>query len=272
LLAAIYFFCFSTELDCGRIRADAIEEVDMTTQTPLPRVLVADERHGPLPGLLLGLTVLTGIVDAVSILALGRVFVANMTGNVVFIGFAVAGAVGFSLAASLLGLAGFIVGAGAGGRLIGSLGCDRARLLTAAVSLEFVLFAVATVVVTLSGQPVSTGSRDVAIVVLAAATGVQNAIARRLAVPDLTTTVLTMTLTGLAADFRAGLRHTAIARRMLAVATMLGGAVLGAELVLDYKPGTALAVGTALLAVITAAAWNTTRHPATWRAPQGGTR
>jgi uncharacterized membrane protein YoaK (UPF0700 family) len=155
-------------LDCGRIHVDAIEEVDMTTQTPLPRVLVADERHGPLPGLLLGLTVLTGIVDAVSILALGRVFVANMTGNVVFIGFAVAGAAGFSLAASLLGLAGFIVGAGAGGRLIGSLGCDRARLLTAAVSLEFVLFAVATVVVTLSGQPVSTGSRDVAIVVLAA--------------------------------------------------------------------------------------------------------
>ena len=181
----------------------------MTTQTPLPRVLVADERHGPLPVLLLGLTALAGIVDAVSILALGRVFVANMTGNVVFIGFAVAGAAGFSLAASLLGLTGFIVGAGAGGRLIGSLGSDRARLLTAAVSLEFVLFAVATVVVALSGQPVSTGSRDVAIVVLAAATGVQNAIARRLAVPDLTTTVLTMTLTGLAADIRAGLRTSA---------------------------------------------------------------
>jgi hypothetical protein len=37
--------------------------------------------------LLLTLTVVTGTVDAVSILSLGRVFVANMTGNVVFVGF-----------------------------------------------------------------------------------------------------------------------------------------------------------------------------------------
>ena len=68
-------------------------------------------RHGPLPALLLVLTVATGVVDAVSILALGRVFIANMTGNVVFIGFALAGAPGFSLAASLLALAGFLLGA-----------------------------------------------------------------------------------------------------------------------------------------------------------------
>src|SRR5947209_16913145 len=64
-------------------------------------------RHGPLPALLLVLTVATGVVDAVSILALGRVFIANMTGNVFFIGFALAGAPGFSLIASLLALAGF---------------------------------------------------------------------------------------------------------------------------------------------------------------------
>ena len=64
-------------------------------------VLVADPKHGPLPALLLGLTVVTGLVDAVSVLSLGRVFVANMTGNVVFVGFALAGAPGFSLSASL---------------------------------------------------------------------------------------------------------------------------------------------------------------------------
>ena len=49
-------------------------------------------RHGPLPPLLLGLTVVTGLVDAFSYLLLGHVFVANMTGNVVFLGFAIAGA------------------------------------------------------------------------------------------------------------------------------------------------------------------------------------
>ena len=65
----------------------------------------------PLPPLLLTLTVVTGVVDAVSILRLGRVFVANMTGNVVFSGFALVGAPGFSLSASLAALAGFLVGA-----------------------------------------------------------------------------------------------------------------------------------------------------------------
>ena len=69
------------------------------------RSLVDDPKHGAMPVLLLALTVLTGVIDAVSILSLGRVFVANMTGNVVFVGFALAGAAGFSLVASLLGLA-----------------------------------------------------------------------------------------------------------------------------------------------------------------------
>lgn len=75
------------------------------------RRLVADPRHGPLPGLLLVLTVVTGVVDAVSILRMDRVFVANMTGNVVFVGFGVAGASGFSPAASAVALAGFAAGA-----------------------------------------------------------------------------------------------------------------------------------------------------------------
>jgi len=61
--------------------------------------------QGPLPPLLLVLTVVTGVVDAVSILLLGRVFVANMTGNVVFSAFALVGAPGFSLSASLAALA-----------------------------------------------------------------------------------------------------------------------------------------------------------------------
>ena len=78
--------------------------------------------HGPLRPLLLVLTVVTGVVDAVSILELGRVFVANMTGNVVFIGFALAGAPGFSLAASLSALAGFLVAAALYGVLARRIG------------------------------------------------------------------------------------------------------------------------------------------------------
>jgi hypothetical protein len=59
------------------------------------RELTDDPVHGPLPAPLIGLTLFTGLVDAVSILGLGRVFVANMTGNVVFVAFASAGVAGF---------------------------------------------------------------------------------------------------------------------------------------------------------------------------------
>ena len=190
-----------------------------STSDSTPRSLVAHPAYGPLPGLLLILTVVTGVVDSISILALGRVFVANMTGNVVFAGFAIVGAPGFSLSASLFALAGFLVGAAAGGAVITRVGSDRAALLRAGTAAEVALAAVALVLAALSGDPgVSHGTThiiagafgpaitDALAAVLATAMGIQNAVARKLAVPDLTTTVLTMTLTGIGADLRAVLR------------------------------------------------------------------
>ena len=50
-----------------------------------------------LPAVLFTLTMVTGIVDAASFLGLGHIFTANMTGNVVFLGFAAAGAPGLSV-------------------------------------------------------------------------------------------------------------------------------------------------------------------------------
>ncbi len=238
---------------------------DAATRRIVGSSLVADHAHGPLPLLLLALTVFTGVVDAVSILALGRVFVANMTGNVVFVGFAVAGAPGFSLRASLLGLAGFLIGAAVGGRVISWSGDDRARLLAITASGEAVLVGVATVVIARATATSDLSGADVAVLLLAIATGAQNAAARNLAVPDLTTTVLTMTLTGLAADIRKGARSAQLARRLLAVVSMFGGAVVGALLVLHRGPAIPLIVGTALLALVAAAAWLATRRPAPWR-------
>src|ERR1700749_4386690 len=106
---------------------------------------------GPLSEMLLALTLVTGLVDAVSILALGRVFVANMTGNVVFAGFALAGAPGFSLGASLFALAGFLVGAYLGGRMTAKVGHDHALHLRAATACEFTLVAAALVLAAASG-------------------------------------------------------------------------------------------------------------------------
>jgi uncharacterized membrane protein YoaK (UPF0700 family) len=254
----------------------------------LPRSLIAHPAYGPLPGLLLILTIVTGVVDSISILALGRVFVANMTGNVVFAGFAIVGAPGFSLSASLFALAGFLVGAGFGGTMITRVGSDRAALLRAGTAAEAALAAVALVLAALSGDPgVSHGTThivagafgpaitDALAAVLATAMGIQNAVARKLAVPDLTTTVLTMTLTGIGADLRAVLRagaaHTAaksdLLRRLLAIGTMLAGALAGASLTLYVSPVSALALALSLLAMTAAAAMTLATRPAPWRAP-----
>ena len=99
------------------------------------------------------------------------------------------------------------------------------------------------------------------------AMGIQNAVARRLAVPDLTTTVLTMTLTGIAADLRAKDHGRAgLSRRVLAVATMFAGGACGALLVLHVGATAALGLATGLLAVVTAGAALAARQPGPWRA------
>lgn len=67
-------------------------------------------RH-PLARALLALTFSTGVVDAVSYLALGRVFTANMTGNVVLLGFGIAGGDGLPVVAPMVSLGAFLVGA-----------------------------------------------------------------------------------------------------------------------------------------------------------------
>ncbi len=222
--------------------------------------------QGPLPPLLLVLTVVTGVVDAVSILRLGRVFVANMTGNVVFTGFALVGAPGFSLSASLAALAGFLVGALLGGSLTSRLGHDRGLLLRAGAAAELVLVAGALALATTTGLATAAG-RDGDAALLALAMGIQNAVARRLAVPDLTTTVLTMTLTGIAADLRAKDHPLAdMGRRVLAVATMFAGAACGALLILHVSTTAALGLAVGLLAVVTAGATLAARRPGSWRA------
>src|ERR1700687_1860239 len=105
-----------------------------------------DDRHGPLPLLLLVLTMVTGLVDAVSYLKLGHVFVANMTGNVVFLGFAFADTLEVSFPASLVAVAAFSAGALAGGRLGLSVGHHRGRLLAIAIFIEAALVGMVLVV------------------------------------------------------------------------------------------------------------------------------
>jgi uncharacterized membrane protein YoaK (UPF0700 family) len=202
--------------------------------------------------LLLAMIVVTGAVDAVSVIQLGHVFVANMTGNVVFLGFAFARAKGFSVSASLVALGGFLVGAAIVGRRFPSLGGAKRRELGQMAAAEAVLFAAASAVaVTANG----TAARYAITVLLAVAMGAQNAGARRLAVPNLTSTVLTQTLTGLAEDpWDFTSPDSQARRRLAAVAAIVVGAALGALLVLRASTAWALGATTGVLAAVAMAA------------------
>src|SRR3954467_8484538 len=103
-------------------------------------------RH-PLAQALLALTFTTGLVDAVSYLGLGRVFTANMTGNVVLLGFGIAGAGGLPVVAPVVSLLSFLVGAGAGGVLVKRMHQRHPALAARALGIEVSLIAVAAVVV-----------------------------------------------------------------------------------------------------------------------------
>ena len=111
----------------------------------------ADRSHGPLPLLLICLTVVTGLVDAFSYLRLGHVFVANMTGNVIFLGFALAGVGDISIVSSLLAILAFAVGATLGGRWAAGRALHRGRLLAAATSVQAGVVLVASVIASTAG-------------------------------------------------------------------------------------------------------------------------
>jgi uncharacterized membrane protein YoaK (UPF0700 family) len=226
--------------------------------------------HGPLPALLILLTLLTGLVDAVSYVALGHVFVANMTGNVVFLGFALAGARGLSAVASLVALGAFVLGAVIGGRIAARSFQHRARHLRAATATAVPLLLLALSIAAVAGQPVPLGSRYAIIATLALAMGMQNATARRLAVPDLTTTVLTLTLTGIGADSRLARGPGAhSARRLIAVTTMFIGALLGAVLVIHVDLVLPLALAATVVILTALMAHRSSGEDAAWTRPPG---
>jgi uncharacterized membrane protein YoaK (UPF0700 family) len=208
------------------------------------------------------LTVVSGLVDAVTFVGLNQVFVANMTGNVALLGFAVGRASGLSAAASLASLLAFLGGALLGGRLHDALGERRRAWLATAVGLQSALVVAATLLSVLV-RPHHTKDYSL-IVLLALAMGMQGATARRLAVPDLTTIVVTQTLTGLAADLApTGSEGGRWRRRVVAVTALLGGALAGALLVRRVDITAGLVAVLVLLGAAAATLWAGADQPST---------
>jgi uncharacterized membrane protein YoaK (UPF0700 family) len=227
-------------------------------------------RHGPLPSLLLSMTVVTGLVDAFSYLVLGHVFVANMTGNVVFLGFALVGVPGFSIAASLAAIAAFAAGALLGGRFGSRHRGHRARLHSSAAAAQAVFLAASVILAVCGGGVPAAGYRYALITALGICMGIQNAAARTISVPDLTTTVLTLTLTGIAADSSlAGGAGSKAGRRLVPVATMAAGALLGAALVRHAQAYDPLVIALAIIAAGAAISRLLGRSDPAWVRPPG---
>lgn len=229
--------------------------------------------RSPLPAALLILTFTTGLVDAVSFLGLGHVFTANMTGNVVFIAFALAGVAELSAPRSLVSLAAFMIGAAIGGRLARTKReASHREWLTRAALIEVacLILAIASSV----GYDHQTESPGWAlygiIVATALAMGFRNATVLRIAEPDLKTTVLTLTITGLAADSGlAGGDNPRLGRRVLAVLALFAGAGVGAGLLQAIG---ALAPLLLMAALVLGATALYALHPSSASASQAKTR
>jgi uncharacterized membrane protein YoaK (UPF0700 family) len=225
-------------------------------------------RDGLLPPLLVALTVVTGLVDSFSYLVLGHVFVANQTGNVVFLAFALAGVSGFSAPASVAAIVCFAVGALITGRLGRALAARRDLLLGVTAGIQAIIVAETVTMTALTPIPIPAGLRYALIASLSLAMGAQNATARKLAVPDLTTTVLTLTITGIAADSPlAGATGAHAARRLISVLAMFLGALVGAVLVLRVHIVYPLVIALVILAAVAVIALARARNPRIYHSP-----
>ncbi len=233
----------------------------MPVTRPTGELAAPSERIVPMRPIVLLAYVLTftaGLINAVTVLGLGDIFASLMTGNVVFIGLSLGGAEDLSAWRSGLAIVAFLAGAALGGRIAAHLmkGSLRGWLLPVA-GLEAALLAAAATVAHLHvGRSTENTTAPAVLLVIALtslAMGLRNSSIGRLDLSDLKTTVLTLTLASLAADSRlGGDEDQDVARRVLSVLLIIGGAAVGGLLVLNFGIALPLAVVAATVLLATA--------------------
>ncbi|BBY94983.1 membrane protein [Mycobacterium gallinarum] len=211
---------------------------------------------------LLLLTFATGLVDAVSVLELGHVFVANMTGNVIFLGLWLAPRTVVDVTAALVALVCFVAGAVFGGRLARHLDREVHRWLGITLALEVVMLVTLSILAGTGVLDYHDHTKLFLIAGLAIAFGIQNSTARQFGIQELSTTVLTTTISGL--GFDSGLAGGTGDRERLRYAvvfTILAGATLGATLT-RFAVAPVITLAAALVATSAAIFWfGPRRHP-----------
>jgi len=180
---------------------------------------------------LLLLTFATGIVDAVSVLVLGHVFVANMTGNVIFLGFWFVPHSGVDLTAAIVAFVSFLAGTVLGGRLARHIDSEVRLWLTVALGVEVLVLLTLSILAGTGVLNYHDNTKLILIAGLALTFGSQNATARQFGIQELSTTVLTSTIVGLGFDSRlaGGTGHREKLRYSVVV-TMCAGALVGASM------------------------------------------
>lgn len=178
--------------------------------------------------LMMALTVVTGALDAVGYLGLDRVFTGNMTGNVVILGMGIAAEEGLPVAGPLIALIGYMMGAAIVGGLIRGRVRAWTPVVTATICVNAVILAAVATVLLLVPVPGHSLGGVAAAATIALVMGAQASIARFLAVTDMTTVVVTSTITSYASEtlFMGGLAWFTH-RRLWAVVAIFAGALAG---------------------------------------------
>jgi uncharacterized membrane protein YoaK (UPF0700 family) len=201
---------------------------------------------------LLLLTFATGLADAMSILVLGHVFVANMTGNVIFLGFWLAPKSSIDLTAVAVALPTFVCATIVSGRLARHFG-ERARpWITTVLTTEIALLVALSALGGAGVLHYHDNTKLIMIGLLAVTFGLQHSSARQFGIQELSTTVLTSTIVSLGLDSQlAGGTGARQKLRLGVVFTMCAGALVGATMsrfvVAPGFAGAAAVIATSLL-------------------------
>ncbi|GAA3423984.1 YoaK family protein [Streptosporangium sandarakinum] len=220
---------------------------------------------GPLPYVLVALAFTTGMIDAVSFLDLGQIFVAAMTGNVIILGLGLGLAGHGTPLPSALSLMSFAAGAAGGGRTILSWPGHRHRglLLAAGTAVQTVLVCGASILASRYGFT-DPRTRWPVIMMLAFSLGWEYAVVRGIRVSDLNTTVVTTTLTSLFAESVVPARQ---GRRLVSICALLAGALVSGTLRRLLFPAAPLWTAVLILTGCTLIAYVAARRPGAehWR-------